>query len=139
MGAVIVGGLFSLTGIWLKHYLQSRSLADRAPPELVAPSSPSRPAQVTKTDWAGVRRGVRRIGTGLVLLVVNIIVVAIVVNYFRLDKYDHVHPWWEPLFAFIVIGAVPVWVVYRIASGLVAVVRAWLFAEPNAAPDPARM
>ncbi|MGB1242907.1 MAG: hypothetical protein ACPG49_10320 [Chitinophagales bacterium] len=105
---VIIGGIFSLIGIYVKHRLDKKN-------EITSTSSvESRDAAeydslsiFSKLFNADVKKGLQLLG-------LNAVIIVIVVSVFNLNNNE---PFWENLFAGIVLGMVPVYAAYLIIKG----------------------
>ncbi len=132
--SAIIGGLFSLAGIILKHYLDTRASrrtvvqrrhVDDVPARNPAAAQPPAVTEKSKPEFeaAEIRPAAsrwRRVRTGLIILFFDAVLITIVVNAFDLN---HTDPWWEGIFAFIVVGAIPVYALYLIVTGAVGGLR----------------
>ena len=113
LASAVIGGIFSLLGVWLGHYLQSRSRTqsqENAKSPTLSPQPASVPDQRARPSLASQRTLAR----GLWLLLGDFILIVFVVSEWDLNKAE---PWWENYFAFFALGAIPVYALYLIVVG----------------------
>jgi hypothetical protein len=148
--SALIGGGFSIVGIYLKHVLEVRQKAksERAKAEITGSASPIPPAVEVKSKSseprlaenapptptpierepqipyppplparlsAPTKRKSHRIAKGVVILIADLVVIAVFVSAFDLNNTE---PPWESYFAFVTIGAVPVYALYLVFSGI---------------------
>lgn len=129
--SAVIGGLFTLGGIVLKHHLEQKAKDRAARPESPPPPSPSRtagrpepprvPPPAELIDMPRPRAEcVRRVKRGVQVLLVDFVVIGLVVMKFDLNRTD---PWWETYFSLVVLGAVPMFAGYLIWTGVAGLVR----------------
>lgn len=106
----IIGGLFSLIGIYVKHRFDKKN-------EITATSNvENRDAAQYKSKSFSEKFFNRDFNTGLAILLLDFIGIAIVVGVFDLNNTE---PAWENFFAMVVIGAVPVLAIFYMLKGFV--------------------
>lgn len=106
----IIGGLFSLIGIYIKHRLDKRN-------EITSTSNvENRDAAEYKSKGIWEKLFNKDMNRGLSVLFLDFIVIVVVVGIFDLNNTE---PVWEDFFAMIVIGAVPVYGLFYMLKGFV--------------------
>ena len=106
----IIGGIFSLIGIYVKHRLDKRNeITSTSNVENRDAAEYDSLSIFSKLFNADVKQG-------LVLLGLNAITIVIVVGIFDLNNTE---PFWENAFAAIVLGMVPVYALYLILKGFI--------------------
>ncbi|MFK7907402.1 MAG: hypothetical protein AB8B69_19865 [Chitinophagales bacterium] len=104
----IIGGVLSLIGIYVKHRLDKRneitSTSNVENRDAAEYDSPSIFAKLFNSD---MKRGLKLLG-------LNAVTIVVFVNVFDLNNNA---PFWEDLFAVIVLGMVPVYAMYLVIRG----------------------
>ena len=104
----IIGGLFSLIGIYIKHRLDKKN-------EITATSNVTdRDAAQYPSKSIADKFFNPNMKKGLFVLLLDFIFIAIIVNIFDLNNTE---PFWEEAFAMIVVGAIPVYAIYLSLKG----------------------
>jgi hypothetical protein len=120
--AAIIGGIFSLGGIWLAHSLNQRgrrpsTAQPAAPPSQLEPSLDHDPTAVdlhaatsppVAKQWFKSKTKLRQ---GCFWLAADLVIILLVVSEFALDKTE---PWWESYFTLLVMGVIPMYALYLI-------------------------
>ncbi len=121
--SAVIGGIFSLLGVWLGHHLQSRPRAriedPSAAPAVEGQQIPT--PELEKNIPIPSARNPSNLKRGIVVLLADFILMLIVVPASDLNATE---PWWENYFAFFALGAIPVYALYLIFSGIYHGVRA---------------
>ncbi len=104
----LIGGLFSLIGIYIKHRLDKKN-------EIRFDSNvENRDAAEYKSKGIWDKFFNADMNRGLSVLFLDFIVIVIVVGIFDLNNTE---PFWEDFFAMVVIGAVPVYGFFYMLKG----------------------
>ncbi len=106
--SAIIGGFFSLIGIYVKHRLDKQNE--------ISPTSNVENRDAAQYDSLGVLTKLFNsdLKKGLGLLVLDFVIIIIFVGVFDLNNKE---PFWENIFAAIVLGVVPVYAIYLILKG----------------------
>ena len=120
--AAFIGGLFTLASIFLNHYLalkrEVKKYHQTVAPDTI-PSDQISDAEKNlehRSKALAEQHSISDIRIGLSLLIIDFLILTIVVNFFDLNETE---PVWENIFAFVAIGAVPVYALYRIVKGVI--------------------
>ena len=117
--SALIGGIFSLAGVWLGHYLQTHRRVDarsQAARSNDLEQSSARPRSTGPYPTRSKSRGT----LGCSLLAADFVFMIAVVNIFDLNSKE---PWWENYFAFLCIGAIPAYSLFLLLSGLLRAIR----------------
>ena len=123
IGIAIIGGLFTLVGIFLNHHLTLKreilkwELLEK---EVIKETSPNSINKV-KLHQPKVEKKLKKhndILIGIGILFLDFILTGTVINIFNLNETDSTGTG-ELIFAFFVIVVIPIYAIYRIIKGLI--------------------
>ena len=133
--SAIIGGIFTLLGVFITYYLQKRDKQKLA----MEKSTPF--SQVESTPITHVEKIIpkekktifsfkkpllspgKKIKYGIILLIVDFIIICIIVDVYNLNENE---PSWENIFALIVGGVIPTFSFYLIISGIINAIKNYI-------------
>jgi len=113
--AAIIGGIFTLAGIWLQNHLSNKGHSRGATrPEQFEPKNAQAASAIPNAKLPPPVPKKSRRKKGMLIFFGNFIFLTIVVSVFDLNNTE---PAWENIFAFFTIGVIPVYSIYLMIKG----------------------